>query len=74
MNLSNAAINENYKIINIKLFEKFKTRLFELGVKEGGVVKIIKPSKNDKPVIIFVKNTFLALRLADAKNITVEKL
>ena len=56
-----------------RLSRKLKGRLFEIGVKKGEKIKLIRNSYKGSPIIILVKNTFFAIREEDAKKIEVKR-
>ncbi len=60
-------------IVNANVSEKLKGRLFEIGVKRGEKIKLIRKSYKSSLIIILVKNTFFAIREEDAKKIEVKR-
>ncbi|MBQ7339508.1 MAG: ferrous iron transport protein A [Clostridia bacterium] len=60
-------------IVNVLVSEKLRGRLFELGVKKGEKIKVVRESYKNSPIIILVKNTFFAIREEDANKIEVKE-
>lgn len=73
MFLSEIESGKNCEILSVDLCEKLKGRLFEIGVKKGEKIKLIRMSYKGSPIIILVKNTFFAIREEDAKKIEVKR-
>ena len=73
MFLSDIENGESCLILELNLNEKFNKRLCELGV-NNGVVKVIRKSYRNSPIIFLVKDTFLAIRKSDADKIVVKKV
>lgn len=73
MFLSEIEAGKNCEIVNAEVSEKLKGRLFEIGVKKGEKIKLIRNSYKGSPIIILVKNTFFAIREEDAKKIEVKR-
>ncbi len=74
MRLTELKAGEIAKILNIFLPNKFKKRLAELGIFDGVSMRVVLKSVNKKPLVIFVRGVFYALRFSDASNIEVKKL
>jgi Fe2+ transport system protein FeoA len=73
MFLSEIESGKYCEIISADVGEKLKGRLFEIGVKRGEKIKLIRKSYKSSPIIILVKNTFFAIREEDAKKIEVKR-
>lgn len=74
MFLSDLEDGEMCLIRKINLSNDFAKRLKDFGINHKSKITIIRKSKNNCPIIFLVKNTFLALRIDDAKKIIVEKI
>jgi len=72
MYLSDLKINQEATIINISSNEELKQRFYSFGINKGSIVKVeaISPTKNT--LEINVEDTFIALRVEEAKTIEVK--
>ncbi len=71
MLLSDLSPNVKAKIVKINLRDKPKVRFFNIGVREGCNIIVIRISPFKDLVQLKVDDTFLAIRLIDAKRIEV---
>ena len=72
MKLSNIKVRERVKIIKINLPKKIKDRLKVLGFIEGVIVEVIRYAPLKDPMLIKLRNFYLAIRLSLADKISVE--
>ena len=72
MKLSNIKVRERVKIIKINLPKKIKDRLSVLGFIEGVIVEVIRYAPLKDPMLIKLRNFYLAIRLSLADKISVE--
>lgn len=74
MKLSDLNCGESSKVIQISNQPKFMRRINDLGIVEGVVITYVARAPLGDPMLIKVRDFMLAIRLDDAKKITVEKL
>ena len=74
MNLSELKVGESAKVKWLDNNQKTKSRLNNIGLTEGVTVKLIRIAPLGDPLEIMVREFYLALRIADAKNIKVVKV
>lgn len=65
--------NETARVLKIETDSDIKRRLWDLGLIENAKITRIGTSPLGDPVAFIVKNTVIALRLINCKQITVEK-
>lgn len=70
--LNELSINKIGVIHNIDSSESFKRRLLNLGIVKGSYIKPIYKAILKDPTAYLVKNSVIALREEDAKNILVK--
>ena len=70
--LNDLKINE--EAIIIKVNTKIKQRLTEIGFVKGAKIKLILKNLGDNMRAYKIKNTVIALRLSDTKDILIKKL
>ena len=70
--LNDLKINE--EAIIIKVNAKIKQRLTEIGFVKGAKIKLILKNLGDNMRAYKIKNTVIALRLSDTKDILIKKL
>ena len=73
MRLSELKVGESATVEKIGTGERAKVRLFEMGLTEGITVTVIKKSPFGSPILIKVRDFYLALRTDTLKRITVRK-
>ena len=74
ISLNELKINEEGIIIKVNTNENIKRRLMDIGFVKGEKVKLILKNFGDNMRAYKIKNTIMALRLKDTKNILIEKL
>lgn len=70
--LNDLKINE--EAIIIKVNTKIKQRLTDIGFVKGAKIKLILKNCGDNMRAYKIKNTVIALRLSDTKDILIKKL
>lgn len=70
--LNDLKINE--EAIIIKVNTKIKQRLTDIGFVKGAKIKLILKNFSDNMRAYKIKNTVIALRLSDTKDILIKKL
>ena len=73
ISLNELKINEEGIIKNVNTNENIKKRLMDIGFVKGEKVKLILKNFGDNMRAYKIKNTVMALRLKDTKNIMIEK-
>ncbi len=74
ISLNELKINEEGIIIKVNTNENIKRRLMDIGFVKGEKVKLILKNFGDNMRAYKIKNTIMALRLKDTKNIFIEKI
>ena len=74
VSLNELKINEEGIIIKVNTNENIKRRLMDIGFVKGEKVKLILKNFGDNMRAYKIKNTIMALRLKDTKNIFIEKI
>ena len=71
MKLSELKADTSAKVVSLGTDERFVNRITSIGMSEGAVFEVIK---NDKkmPVLIYVRETLLAMNKKDCERIDVE--
>ncbi len=59
-----------YKILKIKDERRLKNRLSAMGIVEGGVIEICQNNKR-QPVLIFARDTLLAIGRTESEKILI---
>ncbi len=59
------------RVISVNCSNKFINRIFDLGITQNSIIKAMFKSPFGDPVAYMVKNTLIALRKKDCKNILV---
>lgn len=72
--LNELKINEEAVIVLVEAEKSIKRRLMDVGFVKGEKIKLILKNFGDNMRAYKIKNTIMALRLSDTKNILVEKL
>ena len=73
MLLSELKVGEKGKIVSLNNTPNIKLKLQTMGVVRGVEVQIIRKALFFGPIEIKVKDFYLAIRISDAKNISVVK-
>lgn len=73
MNLLDLNIGEEGIISEVKTENSLKFRLQDIGFLKNTKIKVLHSSPSGDPRAYFIKNTTIALRNKDAKNILVQK-
>ena len=73
-NLNELKINEEGTIISVNTNSNIKRRLMDIGFVKGEKVKLILKNFGDNMRAYKIKNTVIALRVSDTKNILIEKI
>lgn len=73
MNLLDLNIGEEAIIRELKTDNSLKFRLQDIGFLKNTKIKVLHSSPSGDPRAYFIKNTTIALRNKDAKNIIVQK-
>ena len=73
MNLLDLNIGEEAIIRELKIDNSLKFRLQDIGFLKNTKIKVLHSSPSGDPRAYFIKNTTIALRNKDAKNIIVQK-
>ena len=74
ISLNELKINEEGIIIKVNTNKNIKRRLMDIGFVKGEKVKLILKNFGDNMRAYKIKNTIMALRLKDTKNIFIEKI
>ena len=74
ISLNELKINEEGIIKSVDTDKNIKRRLMDIGFVKGKKVKLILKNFGDNMRAYKIKNTIMALRLKDTKNILIEKL
>lgn len=74
ISLNELKINEEGIIKNVNTNKNIKKRLMDIGFVKGEKVKLILKNFGDNMRAYKIKNTVMALRLKDTKNIMIEKI
>ncbi|MEG2457449.1 MAG: FeoA family protein [Bacilli bacterium] len=74
MKLYDGKLDEELLITNVNILGKEQKRLFDLGILPGNSIKKTLVSIFNDPCAYEIKNTVIALRNIDAKNIEVENI
>ena len=74
ISLNELKINKEGIIKNVNTNENIKKRLMDIGFVKGEKVKLILKNFGDNMRAYKIKNTVMALRLKDTKNIMIEKI
>ncbi len=74
ISLNELKINEEGIIKNVNTNENIKKRLMDIGFVKGEKVKLILKNFGDNMRAYKIKNTVMALRIKDTKNIMIEKI
>lgn len=74
MNLSQAKVGEEFKIIKVAGNSMLKRRLMEMGLIKGATLKVEKYAPLRDPLELVIKGMHLSLRVDEAENVLVEKL
>ena len=72
MNLLDLNIGEEAIIRELKIDNSLKFRLQDIGFLKNTKIKVLHSSPSGDPRAYFIKNTTIALRNKDAKNIIVQ--
>ena len=72
MTLSSLKENQSAIITKLPNDERFALRLCEIGISKGQKIVCVIKSVFGSPILYFVKDSFISLRLSDAKKIEVE--
>lgn len=73
-NLNGLKINEEAVIVSVNTDKDIKRRLMDIGFVKGEKVKLILKNFGDNMRAYKIKNTIMALRVKDSKNILIKKL
>ena len=73
-NLLNLKIGEKGVVLNVEAEKTLKQRLRDIGFIKGTEVLVLHRSPSGDPIAYKLKNTVIALRNIDAKNIMVSKM
>lgn len=73
-NLNGLKINEEAVIVSVNTGKDIKRRLMDIGFVKGEKVKLILKNFGDNMRAYKIKNTIMALRVRDSKNILIKKL
>jgi ferrous iron transport protein A len=73
VNLLDLNIGEEAIIRELKIDNSLKFRLQDIGFLKNTKIKVLHSSPSGDPRAYFIKNTTIALRNKDAKNIIVQK-
>lgn len=74
MTLNEIGLSEKALIKKVNLSLKSKKRLADMGVIKGCVITMIRRAPFGSPLEIKARDFYLAIRLEDAKKITVERI
>ena len=74
MNLTELGVGKSGKVVAVGGEKLLRRRLLELGITPHTVVTVKKLAPLGDPMEILLRGYVLSLRLADAKNIEVEKI
>jgi len=66
--------NQKFKIIRVNAYGEIKRRLIEMGFLPGTEGVMLRKALLNDPIEIFIKSYRISLRLAEAKQILVEKV
>ena len=66
--------NETAKVLKIETDNDIKRRLWDLGLTQNAKITRIGTSPLGDPIAFMIKNTVIALRIVNCRQITVEKL
>ncbi len=69
--LDSLPINTCAKIFSVNCDKKTQNRIFDLGITENAIITPVFKSPFNDPTAYYVKNTLIALRKKDSKNILV---
>lgn len=70
-NLAELKKNQNAKILSINGDSRFVSRITSIGLTPGCEVTVIKNEKR-RPLLVFARDTMIALNSKECKNIEVE--
>ncbi|MCR5046286.1 MAG: ferrous iron transport protein A [Treponema sp.] len=70
-NLAELKKNQNAKILSINGDSRFISRITSIGLTPGCEVTVIKNEKR-RPLLVFARDTMIALNSKECKNIEVE--
>lgn len=73
-NLNELKINEEAVIVSVNTGKDIKRRLMDIGFVKGEKVKLILKNFGDNMRAYKIKNTIMALRVKDSKNILIKNL
>lgn len=65
--------NETAKVLKIETDNDIKRRLWDLGLTQNATITRLGNSPLGDPIAFLIKNTVIALRIVNCKQITVEK-
>lgn len=71
--LSNAAEQKSVKITSIDGDTRFLTRITSIGLTVGGVIQVINNQKKH-PLLVYSRNTLIAVNRKESEKITVEEM
>ena len=71
-NLNELKINEESTIISVNTDTNIKRRLMDIGFVKGEKVKLLLKNFGDNMRAYKIKNTVMALRVSDTKNILIK--
>ena len=66
--------NETAKVLKIETDNDIKRRLWDLGLTQNSSITRVGTSPLGDPIAFVIKNTVIALRIVNCRQITVEKL
>ena len=71
MTLTELKINQKAVILKINCIKRARDRLNDIGVFEGDVITLINKAPFNDPLLIKVKNSYIAIRVSLASQIEV---
>ena len=71
-NLNELKINEESTIVSVNTDTNIKRRLMDIGFVKGEKVKLLLKNFGDNMRAYKIKNTVMALRVSDTKNILIK--
>lgn len=74
MRISDLELNESAVITKMELPKEHVARLLQVGIDIGTNIQLIKKAPLKDPLLLQVQDTWIAIRLADAKHIIVERI
>ena len=73
MSLSEVGENKEAVISNVSGDSRFMSRITSIGLTPGSKIRVIKNDKN-RPVLVYSKDTMIALNRNECKGISVEEV